>query len=70
MQYDDITNQVKAELKNKRANDRLLERMAEQIKIVKKAEDNVKRQKQKLDKLIQEKNNLTSASIAEASQEE
>ena len=73
MQYEQIKSQVKTELQNKKANDRLLKRIANQLKITEKAEANATKERQKLEKLVQEKNDLagtSGASATEASQEE
>ena len=70
MQYEQIKSQVKTELQNKKANDRLLKRIVNQLKITEKAEANAAKERQKLEKLVQEKNDLVSASTTEASQEE
>ena len=73
MQYEQIKSQVKTELQNKKANDRLLKRIANQLKITEKAEANAAKERQKLEKLVQEKNDLAGAngeSTTEASQEE
>ena len=55
MQYEQIKSQVKTELQNKKANDRLLKRIANQLKITEKAEANAAKERQKLEKLVQEK---------------
>ena len=70
MQYEQIKSQVKTELQNKKVNDRLLKRIANQLKITEKAEANAAKERQKLEKLVQEKNDLVSTSTTEASQEE
>ncbi len=70
MQYEQIKSQVKTELQNKKANDRLLKRIANQLKITEKAEANATKERQKLEKLVQEKNDLVGTSTTEASQEE
>jgi hypothetical protein len=70
MQYEQIKSQVKTELQNKKANDRLLKRIANQLKITEKAEANAAKERQKLEKLVQEKNDLVSTGTIEASQEE
>ncbi|WP_297997900.1 hypothetical protein [uncultured Campylobacter sp.] len=70
MQYEQIKSQVKTELQNKKANDRLLKRIANQLKITEKAEASAAKERQKLEKLVQEKNDLVGASATEASQEE
>lgn len=70
MQYEQIKSQVKTELQNKKANDRLLKRIANQLKITEKAEANAAKERQKLEKLVQEKNDLISTGTIEASQEE
>ena len=70
MQYEQIKSQVKTELQNKKANDRLLKRIANQLKITEKAEANAAKERQNLEKLVQEKNDLVSTSTTEASQEE
>ncbi|WP_148822345.1 hypothetical protein [Campylobacter concisus] len=70
MQYEQIKSQVKTELQNKKANDRLLKRIANQLKITEKAEANAAKERQKQEKLVQEKNDLVSTSTTEASQEE
>ena len=70
MQYEQIKSQVKTELQNKKANDRLLKRIANQLKITEKAEANAAKERQKLEKLVQEKNDLVSMSTTEANQEE
>ena len=70
MQYEQIKSQVKSELQNKKANDRLLKRIANQLKITEKAEASAAKERQKLEKLVQEKNDLAGASATEASQEE
>ena len=70
MQYEQIKSQVKTELQNKKANDRLLTRIANQLKITEKAEANAAKERQKLEKLVQEKNDLVSTGTIEASQEE
>ena len=73
MQYEQIKSQVKTELQNKKANDRLLKRIANQLKITEKAEANAAKERQKLEKLVHEKNDLAGAngaSTTEASQEE
>ena len=70
MQYEQIKSQVKTELQHKKANDRLLKRIANQLKITEKAEANAAKERQKLEKLVQEKNDLVSTSTTEASQEE
>ena len=70
MQYEQIKSQVKTELQNKKANDRLLKRIANQLKITEKAEANAAKERQKLEKLVQEKDDLVSTSTTEASQEE
>ena len=70
MQYEQIKSQVKTELQNKKANYRLLKRIANQLKITEKAEANAAKERQKLEKLVQEKNDLVSTSTTEASQEE
>ena len=70
MQYEQIKSQVKTELQNKKANDTLLNRTANQLKITEKAEANAAKERQKLEKLVQEKNDLVSTSTTEASQEE
>ena len=73
MQYEQIKSQVKTELQNKKADDRLLKRIANQLKITEKAEANATKERQKLEKLVKEKNDLAGASGAsatEASQEE
>ena len=70
MQYEQIKSQVKTELQNKKANDRLLKRIANQLKITEKAEANAAKERQKLEKRVQEKNDLVSTSTTEASQEE
>lgn len=64
MQYEQIKSQVKTELQNKKANDRLLKRIANQLKIAEKAEASAAKERQKLEKLVQEKNNLAGASDA------
>ena len=68
MQYEQIKSQVKTELQNKKANDRLLKRIANQLKITEKAEANAAKERQKLEKLVQEKNNLAGASDASATE--
>ena len=70
MQYEQIKSQVKTEVQKKKANDRLLKRIANQLKITEKAEANAAKERQKLEKLVQEKNDLVSTSTTEASQEE
>ena len=70
MQYEQIKSQVKTELQNKKANDRLLKRIANQLKITEKAEANAAKERQKLEKLVQEKNDVVSTGTIEASQEE
>lgn len=70
MQYEQIKSEVQTELQNKKANDRLLERIAQQLKITEKAQAVLDREKQKLEKLVEEKKNLSSKSIAETEQEQ
>ena len=41
MEYENIKNQIKAEIENKKANDKLLVKISNQIKITEKAQANV-----------------------------
>lgn len=58
MEYENIKNQIKAEIENKKANDKLLVKISNQIKITEKAQANVDKEKEKLEKLMEEKQNL------------
>ncbi len=58
MEYENIKNQIKAEIENKKANYKLLEKISNQIKITEKAQANVDKEKEKLEKLMEEKQNL------------
>ena len=58
MEYENIKKQIKAEIENKKANDKLLVKISNQIKITEKAQANVDKEKEKLEKLMEEKQNL------------
>lgn len=60
MQFEKIQNQIETELQNKKAYDKVLEKIGEQLKVIKKAEANYNKEKEKLENLIVEKNKLTS----------
>ncbi|HDX6250484.1 TPA: hypothetical protein RQJ16_001790 [Campylobacter fetus subsp. venerealis] len=60
MQFEKIQNQIETELQNKKAYDKVLEKIGEQLKVTKKAEANYNKEKEKLENLIVEKNKLTS----------
>ncbi|ERJ32764.1 hypothetical protein [Campylobacter concisus] len=54
MQLEDI----KAEIKNQNAYNKILERIAKQVKKTEKAQANADKEKQKLEMLLEEKRNL------------
>ena len=54
MQLEDI----KAEIKNQNAYNKILERIAKQVKKTEKAQENADKEKQKLEMLLEEKRNL------------
>ena len=56
MQLEDI----KAEIKNQNAYNKILERIAKQVKKTEKAQVNADKEKQKLEMLLEEKRNLMS----------
>ena len=56
MQLEDI----KAEIKNQNAYNKILERIAKQVKKIEKAQVNADKEKQKLEMLLEEKRNLMS----------
>lgn len=56
MQLEDI----KAEIKNQNAYNKILERIAKQVKKTEKAQANADKEKQKLEMLLEEKRNLMS----------
>ncbi|ALV24692.1 MULTISPECIES: hypothetical protein [Campylobacter] len=59
MQYEKIKSEVQTELQNKKANDRLLERISQQLKVTEKAQAVLDREKQKLENLVAQKQNLS-----------
>lgn len=58
MQLEDI----KAEIKNQNAYNKILERIAKQVKKTEKAQANADKEKQKLEMLLEEKRNLVNQS--------
>lgn len=58
MNYEKIKTEIGTELQNKKANDKLLEKIAKQLKLTEQAEAKFLKEKEKLEKLIEEKKNL------------
>ncbi|MCI6641481.1 MULTISPECIES: hypothetical protein [Campylobacter] len=59
MDFAEIQSQIEAEIQNKRAYNKVLEKIEEQLKITKKAEILYVKEKEKLEKLMKEKEALT-----------
>ncbi|PSM51252.1 hypothetical protein CBLAS_1427 [Campylobacter blaseri] len=62
MQFEKIQGQIEKELENKKAYDKILDKIGTQLKTTKKAEANYNKEKEKLENLIIEKERLSSAS--------
>ncbi|CUU72664.1 Uncharacterised protein [Campylobacter hyointestinalis subsp. hyointestinalis] len=59
MEYEIIKEQINAELQNKKTNDKLLEKIAIQLKKIEKAETVYLKEKAKLENLVVQKQNLS-----------
>ena len=70
MKYDELKNQITAEIANKKANNKLLEKIAIQLKKTEKAEACYLREKEKLEKLVAEKEALQNGTTATQSKQE
>lgn len=69
MNYEKIKTEIGTELQNKKANDKLLEKIAKQLKLTEQAEAKFLKEKEKLEKLIEEKKNLGKTETAEQKKE-
>lgn len=59
MQFEEIKNKLEIELQNKKAYDKVLDKISSQLKATKKAETIYNKEKAKLEDLILEKEKLT-----------
>lgn len=59
MQFEDLQNKIEKEIENKKAYDKVLSKIATQLKATKKAETTYNKEKTKLENLIIEKEKLT-----------
>ncbi|RAZ46162.1 hypothetical protein [Campylobacter hyointestinalis] len=62
--------EIKAEIQNQNAYNKILVRIAKQVKVTEKAQANADKEKQKLKKLLEEKRNLSNHTTAEPKQED
>lgn len=62
--------EIKAEIQNQNAYNKILDRIEKQIKVVEKAQANADKEKQKLEKLLEEKRNLSNNTTAKPKQED
>lgn len=58
MQFEDLQNKIEKEIENKKAYDKVLSKIATQLKATKKAETTYNKEKTKLENLIIEKEKL------------
>ncbi len=62
--------EIKAEIQNQNAYNKILDRIAKQVKITQRAQANADKEKQKLQKLLEEKRNLNNHTTAQPKQED
>ena len=61
--------EIKAEIQNQNAYNKILDRIAKQVKATEKAQASADRERQKLEKLLEEKANLSNHTTAKPKQE-
>lgn len=69
MQFEEIQNELEKEIENKKAYDKVLDKIANQLKVTKKAEAIYNKEKTKLENLIIEKEKITQIDQEEQSNE-